>query len=66
MSIKGERYKSQKGMRMHELSEGAKEREMEYGTPRKRRRVRKPGLSTLAKPVPPSGKVPMMRQKKGY
>lgn len=59
MSARGERYKSAKQMRMHEASEGTKEREMEYGitkpAPIKKRRVRRPSLKLSKPPIPGSG-----------
>lgn len=42
MSMKNEKYSSKKAMMRHEKTEGAKEREMEYGIKKKKLGVKKP------------------------
>ena len=44
MSAKGESYKSAKAMKMHESSEGAKERKMEYGVKKPSAKKAHPGF----------------------
>lgn len=46
MSVKGEKYKSMKSMKMHEKSEGKKEMMMEYG---KKKMVKKAVAKKVAK-----------------
>lgn len=41
MSAKGEKYKSKKAMMKHEKSEGAKERMMEYGKKKAKKKAKK-------------------------
>ena len=45
MSVKGEKYKSMKAMKMHEKGEGKKERMMEYG----KKAVKKSAKKAVAK-----------------
>lgn len=47
MSMKNEKYSSKKAMMKHEKSEGAKERMMEYGKPKKV--VKKPSMKKKGK-----------------
>ena len=45
MSVKSEKYKSMSAMKMHEKSEGKKERMMEYGPKKVAKRVAKKAVA---------------------
>lgn len=45
MSVKGEKYTSKSQMRRHEITEGGKERKMEYGS------AKHPGFKAVAKKI---------------